>query len=242
MAGLHRVTLSVLWGAVLVLNQGCSLSASQQIVLLDSPANAVRFELTPSSIALGCPDNCFVPRDWVVARQGDFTMTLQRLDANDQPDGTPLAVLRDDGTGSDSVAGDGILTGEWTPPTGQRDSYRVQAVEGGIRSDVFTLVVDDQFTQLQLNTAGETVYAQYCAGCHRSDGSGGGFPALDGSPVVNGPLAPQADIILNGSGGMPAWRDRLDDLEVAAVITYTRNAWNNQRNETVQASDVTILR
>jgi cytochrome c oxidase subunit 2 len=95
----------------------------------------------------------------------------------------------------------------------------------------------------ELKQRGADVYAK-CAGCHQANGKGmpGSIPALDGSAVVNGPKAGQLNIVLNGKGGMPAWKD-LSDTEIAAVITYTRNSWSNKAKENiVQPAEVTAAR
>ena len=104
-----------------------------------------------------------------------------------------------------------------------------------------------EWTQPDLVARGETVYNANCAACHQATGAGipGAFPALVASPIVMGPQAGQIDILLNGKGaGMPAWK-QLSDVEIASVITYTRNAWANAGTGTdpvVQPSAVTAAR
>ena len=94
---------------------------------------------------------------------------------------------------------------------------------------------------------GEQVYNANCVACHQASGAGvpGAFPALVGSAVVLGPQADQIKILLNGKGaGMPAWK-QLSDVEIASVISYTRNAWTNAGQGTdpvVQPSAVTAAR
>jgi len=86
-----------------------------------------------------------------------------------------------------------------------------------------------EWTKEDLVARGEKIYNANCAACHQATGAGipGAFPALVGSKVVVGPQAGQLDILLNGKGaGMPAWK-QLSDVEIASVITYTRNAWAN---------------
>jgi cytochrome c oxidase subunit 2 len=94
--------------------------------------------------------------------------------------------------------------------------------------------------QAALVARGEKVYAANCAVCHKADGSGAGpIKALDGSPIVldQDPLK-QLHIVLNGqgNGAMPAWK-QLSDTEIAAVVTYTKNAWSNRTGQTVQPSE-----
>jgi cytochrome c oxidase subunit 2 len=97
----------------------------------------------------------------------------------------------------------------------------------------------------ELKQRGEKVYAANCVACHQANGKGvpGTFPALDASPIVNGPKKPQIDIVLNGKGGMPPWKGVLSDTDIAAVITYTRNSWSNKPQENiVQPAEVLAAR
>lgn len=78
---------------------------------------------------------------------------------------------------------------------------------------------------------GEPLYVTNCSQCHQLDGSGaeGLFPPLAGNPVVTlHDPAPLIDIIINGRGSMPPFRNTLDSEEAAAVISYIRNAWENE--------------
>src|SRR5215831_5886470 len=98
----------------------------------------------------------------------------------------------------------------------------------------------------ELVARGEKVFAANCAACHQTNGKGvpGAFPALDGSPVVNGPKDAQIKTVLNGvtKDGKPtamvAWKNTLSDTDIAAVITYTRNSWGNHTGEAVQPAEV----
>jgi cytochrome c oxidase subunit 2 len=73
-----------------------------------------------------------------------------------------------------------------------------------------------------------------CVDCHRRNGKGlpGTFPAHDGNPFVTGDPKPVIATVLNGRKGnlgqMPSWKDKLDDTQVAAVVTYIRHAWSNK--------------
>ena len=99
---------------------------------------------------------------------------------------------------------------------------------------------------------GEQVFNNNCAACHQVNGSGNtalGAPALVADKVVLGPKQHQIDVVLNGQtngvvqtapggGKMPAWK-QLSDVDIASVISYTRNSWGNKASENVvQPSEV----
>ncbi len=93
-----------------------------------------------------------------------------------------------------------------------------------------------------LVTRGEKVFAANCAACHQADGKGlpPAFPALDGSSMVLGDMAAQIDLVLHGKAGtaMAAFGEQLSDTDLAAVITYTRNAWSNATGQAIQPAEV----
>ncbi len=99
----------------------------------------------------------------------------------------------------------------------------------------------------ELRARGEKIYAANCVACHQANGKGvpGAFPALDGSKVVNGPLADNLAIVLNGKTGtaMQAFGKQLSATDLAAVITYLRNAWGNKASQNlVQPAEVVAAR
>ena len=81
---------------------------------------------------------------------------------------------------------------------------------------------------------GQAVFEDNCAQCHRSNGEGlpATFPALNKNPFVLGDPKPVIATVLNGRKGslgqMPTWKDKLDDGQIAAVVTYIRQAWSNR--------------
>jgi len=95
------------------------------------------------------------------------------------------------------------------------------------------------WTEAELVAKGATVYASNCAACHQPNGKGvaGAFPALEGSKVVTGPPQDQIHIVLNGKPGtaMPPWK-QLSDVDIASVITYTRNSWGNKSGDVTPAA------
>lgn len=97
----------------------------------------------------------------------------------------------------------------------------------------------------ELMTEGERVYLAACAACHMPNGEGlpGVFPALKGSPMALNDIPAHIDIVLNGKTGtaMQAFAKQLTLSEIAAVVTYERNAWGNNTGELVQAKDVNAI-
>jgi cytochrome c oxidase subunit 2 len=106
-----------------------------------------------------------------------------------------------------------------------------------------------EWTAADLSARGEKVYAANCVACHQGSGKGivGAFPALDGSKLVLGPKAEQIQILLKGKQGtaMASFASQLNDVEIAAVITYTRGAWGNAgkgQDPVVQPADIKAAR
>ena len=109
------------------------------------------------------------------------------------------------------------------------------------KSAVLTEEPTKNFTMVEAKAHGEKVYATNCIACHQLTGKGQPpvFPALSGSKVVQGPMDQQIGVILNGRPGtaMQSFA-RLSDTDLAAVITYTKNSWDNNTGKVVQPSDV----
>lgn len=107
-----------------------------------------------------------------------------------------------------------------------------------------------QYSIEELQKRGEQVYAKNCVACHQATGKGvpPAFPPLDGSKMVTGPKEAQIATLLNGvvKNGTPtamaAFGKQLNDVELAAVITFTRNSWGNKSGEAVQPAEVKALR
>jgi len=96
------------------------------------------------------------------------------------------------------------------------------------------------FTLDQLMERGEAVYARACLACHGANGEGGVGKAIAGSPIAVGPVGPHLEIGINGVPGsaMQAFGGQLNDVDMAAVITYQRNAFGNNMGDMVQPIDV----
>jgi len=103
------------------------------------------------------------------------------------------------------------------------------------------------YTLEELKAEGEKVYGKTCVACHMVNGQGmpPAFPALAGGKIATGPLAGHIDIVVNGSKKNPAmvaWKNQLSDLEIAAVITYERNAFGNKQGDMVQPEQIVAAR
>jgi cytochrome c oxidase subunit 2 len=97
----------------------------------------------------------------------------------------------------------------------------------------------------ELKKRGEEVYAKNCVACHQANGKGTppAFPPLDGSKIATGAKEAHMDIVLNGkpNTAMAAFKQQLNDTDIAAVITYERNSWSNKAGM-VQPAEVKARR
>ena len=106
--------------------------------------------------------------------------------------------------------------------------------------------VDKVWTTDDLYARGEEVYNTQCVGCHQLNGMGipGTFPPVNGSAVATGDKAQHMSLVMNGVAGtaMTAYSAMLNDVDIAAVITYQRNAWDNKAGDAVQPAEVKAAR
>lgn len=106
---------------------------------------------------------------------------------------------------------------------------------------------DKEWSKDELMVQGQKVYSASCASCHGATGAGvpGVFPAMTGSPMINDPdPKSHIEIVLNGKAGsaMQAFGKQLSDSDLAAVITYERNALGNSVGDLVQPSTIKAAR
>lgn len=103
-----------------------------------------------------------------------------------------------------------------------------------------------EWTLRELMRKGKKIYEKQCAQCHQVSGLGilPSFPALKGSKI-----ATQTDLIdqhillvIQGKNAMPSFANLLNDLEISAVVTYERNAWDNNTSDVIQPLTVRKLR
>ncbi len=102
---------------------------------------------------------------------------------------------------------------------------------------------DREWSAAELQARGAEVYATACVACHQPDGQGipGVFPALDASVIS---LQDHLAIVVGGRAGtaMQAFGQQLSDVDIAAVVTFERNAWGNDTGDVVQPAAVKAAR
>jgi len=110
---------------------------------------------------------------------------------------------------------------------------------------------EQTFSKEELMATGEKAYNTHCLACHQAQGQGvpGAFPALAGSALIGDSLEEHIDVVLNGKAGtaMQAFGPQLNDLELAGIMTYERNAWGNdalvaEGTRIVQPADIKAAR
>ncbi|MFA5548682.1 MAG: c-type cytochrome, partial [Porticoccaceae bacterium] len=124
----------------------------------------------------------------------------------------------------------------------EKDEYAAWIAEKKEAAAALRELASKEFTLDELMERGEAVYNQSCAACHQANGEGipGVFPAIKGGVVSTGDVAGHMDIVVNGKTGtaMQAFGAQLSEVDLAAVITYERNAWGNDTGDVVQPVDV----
>ena len=101
------------------------------------------------------------------------------------------------------------------------------------------------WTQDELMEKGKKVYASACAACHGANGEGiGPFPKMTGSKIATGPLAAHLNIVMKGKPGtaMQAFGAQLNDADIAAVVTFQRNALGNKMGDVIQPAQAKAAR
>ncbi|MEW8277831.1 MAG: cytochrome c oxidase subunit II [Candidatus Thiodiazotropha sp.] len=151
---------------------------------------------------------------------------------------------------------EGVFRGQCAELCGTWHS-RMPIVVESVSQEKFAAWVDDQkavkiaaaaeasadktWSMDELMAKGKPLYETKCGACHQATGMGlpPAFPALKGSALTIGPIDDHLNIVLNGKEGtaMQPWNS-LNDLEIAAIVTYERNAWDNNTGDVVQPADV----
>ena len=105
---------------------------------------------------------------------------------------------------------------------------------------------DREWSKAELIAKGEEVYKTTCAACHQANGKGvpGAFPALAGSAIATGPADGHVNLVMHGKQGtaMQGFANQLSDTDIAAVVTYQRNSWGNNKGDLVQPMAIKALR
>jgi len=104
---------------------------------------------------------------------------------------------------------------------------------------------DRSWTMDELMVRGEQVYIN-CIACHGDKGQGvpPAFPPLTASPITTGAIEDHINIVMKGKANttMIGFEQQLSDADIAAVITYERNALGNSVGDLVQPSEIKALR
>ena len=87
-----------------------------------------------------------------------------------------------------------------------------------------------EWTTQELVSRGQSVYEVNCVACHQVNGEGiaGIFPSLVGSDIVLNNKDRNIEILMEGvQGAAMNSFSYLSEVEIASVITYTRQTWGN---------------
>jgi len=121
-----------------------------------------------------------------------------------------------------------------------QDEYATWATAKQAEAAQVRELMAQNFTMDELMERGKTVYMRQCMACHGMNGEGGIGAAIAGSAIATGTLATHLNVGVNGVPGtaMQAFGGIINDVDMAAVITYQRNAFGNNMGDMVQPIDV----
>ena len=115
-----------------------------------------------------------------------------------------------------------------------QDVYNAWVAEKLAFIEQENLLLRKEWTKTELMERGEKVYSTYCVACHKANGQGlvPVFPSLVGSEVVLKDKPKQIEILMEGVQGsaMQAFGKQLNEIDIASVITYTKNSWANKND------------
>lgn len=124
----------------------------------------------------------------------------------------------------------------------EKEAYNTWLAEKKVEVAAIRELTKKTFTLDELMATGEETYNRSCASCHMVNGEGipGVFPSLKGSAVAVGDISKHLDVVVNGVSGtaMQAFGSDISEVDLAAIITYERNAWGNDTGDVVQPIDV----
>lgn len=132
--------------------------------------------------------------------------------------GHPLYTSHHDseGTVKGQKVGRGVF--QLVSPAGTGITEALQQEQVEVDEETLALLLED----------GRRFYASNCAACHGPEGRGGVGPRVADNSIVNNTQF-TVERILNGfpDHGMPAFRDILDDHQIAAITTFIRGSFGN---------------
>ena len=124
------------------------------------------------------------------------------------------------------------------------EDYNVWLADKKAQAEKVRELTSKDWSMSELMVLGQKTYEKVCAACHQVGGEGMPpvFPALKGSEmaVKADQIGSHVDIVMNGKKGsaMQAFANQLSEAEIAAVITYERNAWGNNTGEMVTPKEI----
>ena len=153
----------------------------------------------------------------------------------------------------------GLYRGQCTELCGKDHGFMPVVVEVKSKEDFATWLAERKQAALaeqelssktwtldELLARGEKAYLSNCAACHQPTGQGlpPMFPPLKGSKIATGPAAGHIGIVVNGKAGtaMAAFGKQLSEVDIAAIITYERNAWGNKVGDMVTPKDIVAFK
>ena len=122
-----------------------------------------------------------------------------------------------------------------------REEYDSWIAEKQAAAAEIAALMEQTFSMDDLVARGRDVYNRACLACHGANGEGGVGKAIAGSTIAMGPLDGHIDIIVNGSANnaaMQAFGGQLNDVDLAAVVTFQRNGFGNNMGDMVQPIDI----
>ena len=127
-----------------------------------------------------------------------------------------------------------------------RPDYDAWLAERKAQAAQLKELTSKEWTLEELMARGDKVYHTTCTACHQAEGQGlpPMFPALKGSPIAIGPKEDHLHRVFFGKPGtaMAAFGKQLSEVDIAAVVTYERNAWGNNKGDMVTPKDVLALK
>ena len=116
----------------------------------------------------------------------------------------------------------------------EQEEYEAWVIEKIAMAEAEKLLTEKVWTKAELIERGQGVYLKNCVACHQTNGQGlpPVFPSLDGSQIVMNNKARNIEILMEGVQGtaMQAFSNQLSEVDMASVITYTRQSWSNGKN------------